>query len=171
MGTKRRSLEFMDRCLCSRGGHLEMLQWLRSQGCPWDKRTCAHAAAGGGHLEVLQWLRSEGYPWDEMMTCSFAAVENQWLWGVAMGHQPWLPRGWRTQSRPLLRIIYINTPKWISWSHSHWAHSQHIFHVVNSFWMVDGSSSSSRKTRKHWHRHLILGQIITYKITYSYLYN
>jgi len=34
------------------GGHLEVLQWARANGCPWDIRTC-HAAAEGGHLKVL----------------------------------------------------------------------------------------------------------------------
>ncbi len=46
----------------ARGGHLEVLQWARSQGCPWDEDTCANAARGG-HLEVLQWLKSQGCPW------------------------------------------------------------------------------------------------------------
>ncbi len=42
-----------------------MLQWARSQGCPWDKRTCAYAAYDGGHLEILQWLRSQDCPRNE----------------------------------------------------------------------------------------------------------
>ncbi len=53
------------------GGHLEVLQWARSQGCPWDEDTCAHAARGG-HLEVLEWAREQGCPWDEW-TCAYAA--------------------------------------------------------------------------------------------------
>jgi hypothetical protein len=35
------------------GWHLEVLQWARESGCPWDEKTCAQAALGG-HLEVLQ---------------------------------------------------------------------------------------------------------------------
>ena len=35
------------------GGHLEMLQWARANGCEWDAETCANAA-GGGHLKVLR---------------------------------------------------------------------------------------------------------------------
>ena len=46
----------------ARSGHLEMLKWLRSEGCPWDEVTC-WSAAQGGHLEMLKWLRSEGCPW------------------------------------------------------------------------------------------------------------
>ena len=44
-------------------GHLEVLQWARANGCPWNKWTCAFAARHG-HLEVLQWLRANGCPWD-----------------------------------------------------------------------------------------------------------
>ena len=33
-------------------GHLEVLQWLHCNGCPWDAETCSRAAFGG-HLEVL----------------------------------------------------------------------------------------------------------------------
>ena len=49
------------------GGHLEVLKWLRSEDCPWDVGAC-EGAAKGGHLEVLKWLSSEGFPWDEL-TC------------------------------------------------------------------------------------------------------
>ncbi len=49
----------------AKGGHLEILQWLKSQGCPWNNETCADAAEGG-HLELLQWARSQGCPWDEL---------------------------------------------------------------------------------------------------------
>jgi len=63
--------------LCSaaaRGGHLHVLQWLRSRDPPhaWGKLTCA-AAAQGGHLEVLQWLRYQSRcPWS-VNSCSAAA--------------------------------------------------------------------------------------------------
>ncbi len=40
------------------GGHLEVLQWARSQGCPWDKWTFM-LAAQEGHLKVLQWVESQ----------------------------------------------------------------------------------------------------------------
>ena len=45
-------------------GHLDVLKWLRENGCPWDEETCAYAARGG-HLEVLKWARENGCPWDE----------------------------------------------------------------------------------------------------------
>ncbi|QDZ23487.1 hypothetical protein HOP50_10g60260 [Chloropicon primus] len=54
------------------GGHIDVLEWLRSGGCEFDDCTCA-AAARGGHLHILQWLRSHcGTPWDKW-TCSWAA--------------------------------------------------------------------------------------------------
>ena len=37
------------------------LPCLRADGCPWDELVCAEAAKGG-HLEVLKWLRAEGAP-------------------------------------------------------------------------------------------------------------
>ena len=58
-----------DRWTCTadyaaRGGSIEVLEWLRTNGCPWDSKTCK-SAAEGGHLEVLQWLRANGCPWNE----------------------------------------------------------------------------------------------------------
>ena len=53
------------------GGHLEVLKWARANGCEWHKVTCSSAAAGG-HLDVLKWARDNGCPWDEN-TCSLSA--------------------------------------------------------------------------------------------------
>ena len=59
----------------AKGGRLEVLEWLREKGCPWDSCTCSWAA-WGGHLEVLKWLRENGCPWDDDMrwwdTCAIA---------------------------------------------------------------------------------------------------
>ena len=59
----------------ARGGHLQILQWVRAQNppCYWDERTCA-SAAEGGELTTLQWLRAQDppCPWDEQ-TCAMAA--------------------------------------------------------------------------------------------------
>jgi hypothetical protein len=52
-------------------GHLEVLQWASANGCPWDEETCS-GAAKGGHLDMLQWARANGCPWDDW-TCSGAA--------------------------------------------------------------------------------------------------
>ena len=56
--------------LCG-GGHLEVLQWARANGCPWDNRTC-EAAAHGGHLEVLQWAIKNNCPYEfNLILCDF----------------------------------------------------------------------------------------------------
>ena len=44
------------------GGHLEVLQWLRGEGCPWNWRTCSRAVENG-NVEVLRWARENGCPW------------------------------------------------------------------------------------------------------------
>ena len=56
------------------GGHLEVLKWLRAEGCPWDAWVCARAACGG-HLEVLNWLQAEGCPREENACTEAAASE------------------------------------------------------------------------------------------------
>ena len=44
-------------------GQLEILKWLRSEGCPWDAWT-TWAAARAGDLPCLQFARENGCPWD-----------------------------------------------------------------------------------------------------------
>ena len=43
----------------AKGGHLEMLQWARANGCPWIEQTCENAELCG-HLEVLKWAIGNG---------------------------------------------------------------------------------------------------------------
>ena len=50
----------MDRA--ARSGNLELVQWLRGEGCPWDEHTC-YRAVMQGHVEVLRWARQNGCPW------------------------------------------------------------------------------------------------------------
>ncbi len=45
------------------GRGIEMLQWLKANGCPWNNFTCASAAMEG-NLKVLKWARVNGCPWD-----------------------------------------------------------------------------------------------------------
>ncbi|QBZ81335.1 ankyrin repeat domain containing protein [Pandoravirus celtis] len=71
------------------GGHLEVLQWLRAEGCPWGARTCG-AAADEGHLDVIEWAVANGCPWDRLM-CSWVAGRGRLdilQWAVARGC-PW----------------------------------------------------------------------------------
>ena len=45
------------------GGKLKVLQWLRSNGCPWNSRTCENAARLG-RFKTLCWALENGCPWD-----------------------------------------------------------------------------------------------------------
>ena len=69
----------LEKCLerrerfCARmaeNGNLELLQFLRGKGCPWDEDTCSKAARNG-HLECLKYAHENGCPWDEKV-CSEA---------------------------------------------------------------------------------------------------
>ena len=40
-----------------RFGHLEILQWLRAVGCPWDWRDCEIWAMASNQVDMLAWLR------------------------------------------------------------------------------------------------------------------
>jgi tRNA(Ile)-lysidine synthase TilS/MesJ len=46
------------------GDHMEVLQYLHENGCPWDSDAC-HIAAGNCNLEILKYLHDNGCPWDE----------------------------------------------------------------------------------------------------------
>ena len=59
-----------------------MLQWVHSNGCPWDANTCMRAAKGG-HLEVLQCARANGCPWDR--TTRDVASGHVLEWALANG--------------------------------------------------------------------------------------
>ena len=49
---------------CAAGsGDLELVQWLRAEGCPWNWRTCSEAV-DQGRVEMLRWVRENGCPWD-----------------------------------------------------------------------------------------------------------
>ena len=44
-------------------GHFEVLKWLRSEGCPWDRMTC-HWIAMRGARDLLQWAIDNGCPYE-----------------------------------------------------------------------------------------------------------
>jgi hypothetical protein len=54
-------------------GQLQVLQWLKENGCPCNILTCA-AAARYGHLACLQWARENGCRWNSDITT--AAAKN-----------------------------------------------------------------------------------------------
>jgi hypothetical protein len=68
-------------------GHLQVMQWLRSQNppCPWSSFVW-HCAAEAGHLHILKWLRIQDLPrqWNES-TCTMETQSGdlhfilQWL--------------------------------------------------------------------------------------------
>ena len=49
--------------MAAHSGNLELVKWLRGNGCPWSLHTCSDAVRQG-HVEVLRWLRENGCPWD-----------------------------------------------------------------------------------------------------------
>jgi hypothetical protein len=69
--------------IAAKRGHLEVIQWLRKHGYPWNKTTC-EAAASGGHLDVLRYIYNNGCKLN-IKKCAVAAAGNghsevlQWL--------------------------------------------------------------------------------------------
>ena len=47
-------------------GDLEMMMWMKTNGCPWDSYTFRFAAenCNGTNFEVLEWLRINNCPWN-----------------------------------------------------------------------------------------------------------
>jgi len=43
----------------ARAGHTHVLEWLRENGCELGERTCSYAGLGG-HIEVLEYLKAKG---------------------------------------------------------------------------------------------------------------
>jgi hypothetical protein len=69
----------------AQSGNLNLLQWARENGCPWNKLTCSYAASRS--LEILQWARENGCPWDES-TCAMAKNLEILKWALDNGC-PW----------------------------------------------------------------------------------
>ena len=100
---------------CCIGWPLEVLKWLRQQGCRLDLEWCAQAAAYGGHSEVLKWCKGAGYRSLNWRVCDIFAENsylgllqwaraNRFLWdkttcqavakGGTTGHPHLAPREW-----------------------------------------------------------------------------
>ena len=45
--------------MAARDGYLDVLEWLRSQGSPWEKGECLIAARRNGHTAVAEWIRAQ----------------------------------------------------------------------------------------------------------------
>lgn len=84
----------MPKDLCANAaenGHLEVLKYLRENGCQWGRDVCSSAACGG-HFEVLKWCVANGCPWDNVFSCSarvFQASIPMMVWANAKGC-PWM---------------------------------------------------------------------------------
>lgn len=63
-----------DPLFCEIAGNTQVLKVLREHGYEWSKKTCAEFAKRG-ELELLQWARHNGCPWD-WATCSQARIHN-----------------------------------------------------------------------------------------------
>lgn len=48
----------------ARGGHLEVIKWMKQEGCPWGTSTFREAA-GFGNIELMTWIRDNGCIFDE----------------------------------------------------------------------------------------------------------
>jgi Ankyrin repeats (3 copies) len=57
-------------------GHLQTCQFLRAEQCPWDDSTC-RCAAQNGHVDVLRWLHEQGCPWNVEAVRMVAASTGQ----------------------------------------------------------------------------------------------
>ncbi len=52
-------------------GHIAVLQWARSMGCPWD-RWSTTLASFNKHVNVLEWAKENGCPYDEAVCRNYA---------------------------------------------------------------------------------------------------
>ncbi len=57
-------------------GHLEVLQWLKANGCPLA-RHCASRAVTAGRLDILKWLWQNRAPFEIYKVTELAARANQ----------------------------------------------------------------------------------------------
>ena len=64
--------EYVMREAAGSRGHLELVQWLRGEGCPWDWWTCSEAVYFG-RVEMLRWVRENGCPWTAGIRAAAAA--------------------------------------------------------------------------------------------------
>src|SRR5689334_10696245 len=60
--TRQQVLYFCN--LAAAEGNLNLIEWARTNGCPWNEDTCA-CAAEGGHLEVLKWAIANRCHWNK----------------------------------------------------------------------------------------------------------
>ena len=69
---------------------MEVLQWAREHGCPWDEGTC-EAAAENGHQDVVLLARDHGCPWDSNVLRAWreCCPELREIWGESEPVTAW----------------------------------------------------------------------------------
>ncbi len=60
--------------IAAENGRMDVMQWMREKGCPWDGKECL-AAAENGHLDILKWLQESECRILEGETCNHAAKD------------------------------------------------------------------------------------------------
>ena len=73
---------------------LDVLQWLRSIGCPWDSEAYNNAAAFAP-LETMVWMRKNGCPWNEpsdfgLDTYGWVYGDDHSAFGDSLNKESWL---------------------------------------------------------------------------------
>lgn len=136
--------------IAAANGHLECLQFIHLQGCPWNNCTSqcprgdmsCHWAALGGHLNCLEFLHTKGYWWDEN-TCSSAAGGGH-LNCLKFAHSngcPWdattVTNAWERGQLECLKYAVENrcpldtgktyTKNYKNWSRFYTTHSRQLF--------------------------------------------
>jgi len=96
----------------ARGGHLDIVKWLREQGCHWDSSTADGAA--GGHLDLLKWARKEGCPWHTSTFRDAAKGAHldvmEWLWENECPFN-------RADMNPTLTVLGDDNLELVKWMH------------------------------------------------------
>ncbi len=64
----------------ARGGHIDVLQWVYTNGCPWDHWTFM-GAAQRDDMNMMEWLYHQQCPWSAW--AFYEAIENDHLDAVA----------------------------------------------------------------------------------------
>ena len=62
--------------MAAKNGWLDLLKWVRQNGCEWNSHVCSNAAHSG-HLEVLKWARQNGCEWNRNV-CMFASKNKHY---------------------------------------------------------------------------------------------
>jgi len=69
-------------------GNVEMLKWMKENGCPWDEEVTATAAVNG-NVEFLKWAVENGCPYNEYRAL-WDAPEHVVVWARENGLTSWI---------------------------------------------------------------------------------